>query len=379
MTRKHVCVFLCTLLACLVLCHIDLYPRKNPEPGTKERAVVLSVDDKGLMDIGVQKMGTQVLEVEIRSGKWKGSMFRATNQLRADMELDKIFEVGDVILVGILNDADPLTSTVNAQDHYRVTNVILLFGLFSLLLLLFGGWTGFNALFSFLFTGLVLWKVVIPLCLRGWNPILVCFAAVVILCLVIIFLVAGPTRKGVTAFCGALLGVLASSALAYVFVYLFKINGAMMPRGVTLLNSGFESLSLPAIFIGAIFLSASGAVMDLAMDVAAGMEEVVQKKPDIARRELLSSGLRIGRAVVGTMTTTLLLAYSGGYMTMLMVFTATGTSMIDLLNHPYLVPETAKTLVGSFGLVLVAPFTAFVGAFVFVRRHNDSEANEETS
>jgi uncharacterized membrane protein len=144
-----------------------------------------------------------------------------------------------------------------------------------------------------------------------------------------------------------------------------------MPFAQQLLYSGFSGLDLQDIFFGAIVLASSGAVMDLAMDVAAGMEEVVLRRPELPRGELLLSGLRIGRSVVGTMTTTLLLAYSGGYLTLMMTFAAQGTSPIDFINNPYVASETVKTIIGSFGLVLVAPLTAVVGALILCRHHMD--------
>ena len=142
-----------------------------------------------------------------------------------------------------------------------------------------------------------------------------------------------------------------------------------MPYAQALLNGGFEYLSLSDIYIGAIFLSSSGAVMDLAMDVASGIEEVSLRRKGLPFKELFLSGIRIGRSVVGTMTTTLLLAYSGGYLTLMMMFAAQGTSPIDFINNPHVASEAVKTLVGSFGLVLVAPFTAVVGAWIFSRKH----------
>lgn len=364
-SRRDAVMVLVLLCVCCYLFFLDIAPKNDPEPGSKEKARVLNVDDTGLIEIGLVKHGSQVLEVEVLSGEWKGHRFRAVNQLRAQMDLDKKFQPGDTILVGILDGIDPETGTVNAQDHYRLDYTILLFTMFTVLLLLFGGITGFNALLSFVFACLLIWKIVIPLCLEGWNPIIVCFTTATFLCAIIIFLVAGLSKKGVVAFSGSFLGILASSAMAYLFVNLFKVNGAVMPFAETLLHSGYENLSLSEIYIGAIFLSSSGAVMDLGMDVSAGMNEVAREQPGISRFALLRSGLRMGRAVVGTMTTTLLLAYSGGYLTMLMMFAAQGTSPIDFINNPYIASETVKTLIGSFGLVLVAPLTALIGSFVF--------------
>ena len=106
--------------------------------------------------------------------------------------------------------------------------------------------------------------------------------------------------------------------------------------------------------------------MDLGMDVAAGMQEVVQHKPSVSRQELTRSGLRIGRSVVGTMSTTLLLAYTGGYLTLMMAFMAQGVPLTDFINNHYVASEAVKTIIGSFGLVLVAPFTALAGGFMLL-------------
>ena len=144
-----------------------------------------------------------------------------------------------------------------------------------------------------------------------------------------------------------------------------NINGATMPFAQQLLYSGAPNVDLQDIFVGAMILASSGAVMDLAMDIAAGIEEVSRHNPTLGFRKLLGSGIRIGRSVVGTMTTTLLLAYSGGYLTLLMVFAAEGKPPSVFLNTPLVAAEVVKTMVGSLGLVLVAPLTALVSAFVF--------------
>jgi len=95
----------------------------------------------------------------------------------------------------------------------------------------------------------------------------------------------------------------------------------------------------------------------------------VRINPDIGHMQALASGIRVGRAVVGTMTTTLLLAYSGGFITLLMAFMAQGVPLMNTYNFVYVSAEILKTLVGSFGLVTVAPFTALAGAFIFVRKN----------
>jgi uncharacterized membrane protein len=247
---------------------------------------------------------------------------------------------------------------------------MVLFGIFAIALILFGGATGAKALFSFVFGCVAVWKLIIPLCLNGWNASITIFIVVCVLSMIIMYLVAGFTRKAAAALTGTLLGVGISLASAYIISMLMHVDGATMPFVQALMYTGYPDLDLYDIFCGTVILASSGAVMDLAMDVSAGIEEVLRRNPALSRRELFVSGIRLGRAVVGTMTTTLLLAYSGGYLTLLMVFAAQGTSPVDFLNSTIVSAELVKTLVGSFGLVLVAPFTAATGAILIGGKRN---------
>ena len=362
--RRDVLPVLALALVCVGLWLMPSAKTVAGEPGSTVRARVTRVDDADVKKLGLLDYGSQHLEVKILAGAEKGRTLKANNEIRAQLDLDKHFAPGDTAVVVIPPGGVKDGETVVARDHWRLGWAGLLFGAFCVLLCVFGGWTGAKALFSFLFSCLVVWKLVVPLALAGRSARAVSFVAVCVLTAVIMYLVAGPTRKGVAATLGALLGVLAGLVLADLFAWLMKINGATLPFVQTLLYSGYETLDLADIFVGAMVLASSGAVMDLAMDIAAGIEEVARHNPALPRRELCLSGLRIGRSVVGTMTTTLLLAYSGGYLTLLMVFAAQGTRPLDFLNSTLVSAEVVKTLVGSFALVLVAPFTAFVGALV---------------
>ena len=357
----------------VIFCCVGMYFLPSPPPlikneGDSELARVVGVDNGDIRQHGLIRAGSQVLEVEVRSGRFKGKRFSAGNELRGNLELDKEFKPGDLITVTVPENADPGNTALTARDHWRTGWELVLFGGFCLLLVVFGGWVGAKALLSFVFSCFAVWKLVIPLVLRGWSADWVIFGTVAILTGAIVGLVAGWSRKGLAAFIGSAAGVLAGLVMAHLFGRLMKINGATMPYVQTLWYSGYEELSLPDIFIGAMILAGSGAVMDLAMDIASGVEEVARHNPDLPFRELAASGIRIGRSVVGTMTTTLLLAYSGGYITLLMVFAAQGTRVMDFLNNPLVAAEVVKTLIGSFSLVLVAPLTALASGWIFSRK-----------
>ncbi|MBO4512197.1 MAG: YibE/F family protein, partial [Victivallales bacterium] len=354
---------------CLAMCFIPSPPRQDQ--GLKARGLVLEVDDSNLILQGRVKYGAQKLMVNVLDGKFKGRVLIAANELRAQLELDKVFSPGDKVRLVMPANFSPDTEYAVAQDFDRTYWSYLLFGLFCALLCIFGGWVGLKALFSFYLSCLVIWKCVIPLVLRGFPASPVIFVAVAFLTAAIIFLVAGLTKKGLAAFLGGIAGVFAGLFMAWAFTCLMHINGAVMPYSQTLLFSGYENLNLQDLFAGAMILASSGAVMDLAMDIAAGVGEVALHSPDLGRHELIASGLRMGRSVVGTMTTTLLLAYSGGYITLLMMFCAQGNSLGEILNNPLVASEVVKTLIGSFSLVLVAPFTAFFAGYIFSRNTNE--------
>ena len=340
------------------------------------RAKVVSTDESALKLAGMVEYGTQHLVVEMLEGPSKGRRFPAANELRAQLDIDKKFAAGDTASVVWPADGAGPDDTLTVRDHYRLGWGLVLLSGFVALLLAFGGWTGAKALFSFVFSCLAIWKLLIPLCLAGWDASWVSFLVVSVLTAVIMYLVAGATRKGLSAFVGAMLGVGASLVLAHFFARVMHVNGATMPYVQALLNSGCEDLSVSDLFTGSVILASSGAVMDLAMDIAAGVGEVKRHIPNLPRTELFLSGLRIGRSVVGTMTTTLLLAYSGGYLTLLMVFAVQGTRPLDFINSTLVSAEVVKTLVGSFGLVLVAPFTALVSAAVYGWRRMIGESKE---
>lgn len=358
-------------LACLVLTvgllFVPQWRSASNDNAERVKARVIGVHNENMRQDGILRTGDQGLEMEILQGKLKGRVLEGVNHLMGRLELDKVFSPGDTALAVVQEGIGGRVS-VNVLDHYRLEVQGVLLGLFSALLIVFGGWTGARALLSFLFTGLMIWKILLPGYLLGWNPVLLSLAVVLVLTAAIVYLVGGVNRRGTAAFLGSSLGIVFTCVLSLIFGEAFKIHGAVKPFSETLLYSGYPHLDLTGIFLGGIFLASSGAVMDLSMDVASAMWELAAKKRDISRSELIRSGFTVGRAVVGTMTTTLFLAYTGSYSSLLMTFLAQGVPVTNILNIQYVSAEILHTLVGSFGLVTVAPFTAVVSGLLFTGR-----------
>ncbi len=340
-----------------------------------ERAVgvVTEVDDSAIITSGMIQSGEQSCKMMMEDGTFKGQEITGVNFLSGSLEQDKIYKEGDKAYVRIsINDGEIASCVMT--DHFRLDKEVILFAAFIILLIAVAGKKGILALFSFVITVLMIWKVLVPSYLRGYSPVWVGIGVTVFITLVIIFFVYGFERRTITASMGALLGIITTCVLGILFTDLFKIHGAVMPDSESLLYSGFAELDLTAIFMSSIFIGASGAMIDLAVDITSAVHEVVEKKPSIGWKEASISGMHVARAAMGTMTTTLLLAYSGGCIASLMVYMAQGTPIDHILNYKYVAAEILDTLVGSFGLVTVAPFTALVAGLLLTKHGRRQEA-----
>ena len=291
-------------------------------------ARVLETDNSAIIDTGLVRSGEQRCQLEILDGRFQGRTVTGINMLNGSLEQDKLFSPGDRAQVVVSHNGDTITN-VTMSDHYRLGWEALMAAGFALFLILFAGRTGVRAIASFVLTVLCLWKLLVPLYLKGWNPIWVGLAITLSLTILIIALV-------------------------------------------------YAHLSLTQIFMASIFIGASGAVMDLSVDITSAVHEVVEKRPDLSWQEAARSGLNVGRAAMGTMTTTLLFAYSGGYIALLMVFMAQGTPVDHILNYKYVAAEIIHTVIGSFGLVTVAPFTALCAGLFLARRGGHPQPQKES-
>lgn len=371
-TREKVNYYLPVLVSVLLLIALVFWPTGYEDAVIYQgadhcAARVLATNEEQIVDTGLIRSGEQTCKLELLGGRFQGQTVEGFNMLNGPLENDKIFQTGDKAMVVIHYQGEQILS-VNMIDHYRLHQEWLLAAAAVLFLVLVAGKTGLRAILSFAITVLMIWKILVPCYLKGWNPILVGLGITILLTICIISLVYGFDKKALSAICGAGTGLLVTCILGILFTAQFKIHGAVMPYSESLLYSGYQGLNLTQIFMASIFIGSSGAVMDLAVDITSAVHEVIQKKPTIGWAEATRSGLNVGRAAMGTMTTTLLLAYSGGYIAMLMVFMAQGTPIYNILNYKYVAAEMIDTVVGSFGLVSVVPLTSLAAGILLTKK-----------
>ena len=357
------------IVVCLSIAVVLLIPSGFENSGVQSNAVrckvqILHVDNEYLVTIGPVKYGHQKLEILVTRGLFKGNIYPATNNLAGKMDMDKVFVEGDNALAVFTLTDDDNVSMIRIMDHYRTDKIIILCSFFIFFTIIIMGWMGLKILVTFIFSAVMLIKVLYPITLRGFDPIIGSFIITTVIAAIILFIVGGLTRRALSAFLGTTIGILFSAILAYYFTYWFKIHGAVRPFAEMLLYTGYGHLNLIHLFIGGIFLAASGAMTDISMGIAAAMDEIKEKQPAITRLQLMKSGYIVARQSAGTMSTTLLLAYSAEYTAMIMTFIAQGILLENIINMVWVSSEIIHTMVGCFGLLLVAPFTVFTGGML---------------
>ena len=286
------------------------------------KAKVLSVNNENVHNNGIVKNGNQECKVEILSGEYKGEILEGTNLLSGKLDSDKFFERGDKALVLIEKSSRDKVISVTMLEYFRLNKVIVLIGIFFALLILFAGKTGLRTIISFILTVAIIWKVLIPFLLKGYNPIITALLVGSAISVITLILVSGFNKRTYCAVLGAIIASILTCILALFFGGYLRIDGVVMQWSESLLYTGFGNIDLTLIYKAGIYLSCSGAILDLAVDISAAIDEITQKKKNISKNEILKSGYNIGKSVVGTQTTTLLLAYLGSFICVMMVYMA---------------------------------------------------------
>jgi len=339
----------------------------------KCKVLVEEVDNSSLIDTGLIRTGQQICKVRFLTGRFEGQTSFGWNMLGGSLSQDKLFRPGDKAQAVVHHDEGEIIS-INLIDYYRLDGELVLAIAFALFLICFARGVGLRSVLSFVITILVLWKILVPPFLKGYNSIFVGLVAVAILTFVILLFVYGLDKRLLSSFFGSMSGIIFAMILSIICSKAFHIHGAVMANSEALLYSGFADLNLTQIFMASVFIGASGSVMDLSVDITSAVSEVVRNCPDISTKKAIKSGLAVARAAMGTMTTTLLLAYSGSCIAFLMTFMAQGTPVYNILNNNVVAAEIINTIAGSFGLAMTAPLTAFISGILLTNKDNFTKA-----
>ncbi|MGN1111751.1 MAG: YibE/F family protein, partial [Acutalibacteraceae bacterium] len=277
-----------------------------------------------------RRVGSQELELEIVSGTHKGEIMTTTNYMSALFNVD--LKKGDSVIVRIMTDENgSYYASVFNYDRGIVIGVFVL--AFFILLVLLGRKKGLGALIGLLFTLVSVWFILIPCIIRGIPAIPVTVTVVALTAAAALVLLNGFSKKTFCAIVGCVLGVVIAGAAAGIVGLISPLNGFNMSEAENLILYGADKgLKISGLLVCGVIISALGAVMDVSLGIASSIWELHKQNPSLNSKQLYSSGMQIGRDAMGTMANTLILAFAGSSLNMLILVQTYDIPFLQLIN-----------------------------------------------
>lgn len=335
------------------------------------RGRVLSVVDReiepvdGLDDYHYAEDLEQELKVLITGGPHKGEVVYAVNYI-SDLDIYCIYveEGMEVILVDFSGD---LSSNVYFHDIARDRTVYYLVIAFAALLVLIGGMRGLKALITLAFTGFYIVKVFLPLVIEGYNPVIVSVASAVLLVVVTLLVIGGINRKSYAAIIGTISGLLIAGFLSLVVGNTAHLSGLSTQEAQQLFFF-HENINIRELLFAGIIIGALGAIIDVGMSVASAAAEIKKANPHITFAQLVKSSLNVGRDIMATMSNTMILAYVGAAIPLLLLIMSSEMPMIRIMNFEFIATEIVRGITISIGLIFSVPVTAIAAALFMTNK-----------
>lgn len=356
----------------LVLCFVFLDPLKalavdgsSPINENSQSIIVRAkVIDTSETLLEPSKPDYQTIHIQIMEGNYRNKSiivdFHSTGQFSGIVlrEKDEVFVTVSVDSAGVMQEA---YITEIARDKYMI---YLLLGFIGILILV-GGSKGLRAVFSIILTYIIVLKIMLPLILAGYSPIYVAIGLCSLITIITLLLVGGFNRKTYSAIIGTICGLCVAAYLAITIGNLTHLTGAgdddfyllgYLAHGTV---GSYQGLLFAGIIIGSL-----GAVMDVGMSIASAVNELQTKSYHLRTIKLIKAGMNVGRDIMGTMSNTLILAYAGGSINLLLLLVAEDISLFQLINSEIIAAEILRSMAGSIGLIMTVPITAIVAGFL---------------
>lgn len=306
---------------------------------------------------------------EIISGELKGENVVAIQNLNSYMMvLPKEVAPGDKILIYNVYNEEFNTDWVYGE-YIRTDALLILGAVFVVLLLIFGRIKGMQTIVSLVFTVLAIFTVFVPSILSGFNIYLSAIVICIYITIMTLIIVSGVNRKTVAAVIGCIGGITVAALLVLLMDGVLNLTGLVNEESAYLLMLNPENpIDLKGVFFGAILIGAMGAIMDVAMSISSSLHEIVETSSTIGMKKLIQSGMTIGRDIMGTMSNTLILAYIGSSLSIVLLLITYNPSLLDLLNREIVVIEILQALAGSLGILFTIPLTAMASGILYTRK-----------
>ncbi|WP_195954071.1 YibE/F family protein [Clostridium saudiense] len=323
------------------------------------KAVVNEIVEDNIQEDG-SRIGYQKVMLKVLSGKLKGQLIEGTSFAGYLYGAD--CTVGMKVIASISKYEDNASAAVYSYDR---SNIIYMFvGLFLLMLWIIGGKKGFKSAIGLVFTFICIIYLFLPMLYKGYSPFLSAVIVIILITIVSLYLIDGITKKSISAMIGTIIGVIIAGICAAGFGYVAKISGYNVSEVEELVFvANNTELKVGGILFSAILIASLGAVMDVSMSISSTLTEIYNHNKNIGRVELFKSGINVGRDMMGTMSNTLILAFTGGSINTLILNYAYALKHNQIINMYEIGIEIMQGVSGSIAIILSVPLVSIISSY----------------
>ncbi len=330
------------------------------------KARVKEIIEEGNVTLGEKVQRYQVARVELLQGDYKGIIMEMDYGRRQILSNNLYLRPGDQILVTVGSRPDGLL-TVYFADFVRINSILWLVVIFIVTILVLSRWKGLRSLLSMALSLAVIIGYIIPHILAGEGPLRVSITGAIVLLMVTLYLTYGWNLKTHAAVLGMVIVLLLTGVLAGLFVYTTRLSGSGDENALYLMQMLNTQINLRGLLLGGMIIGALGVLDDLVTTQSSAVFELHHINPSLGFGELFRSVMRIGQDHVAATVNTLVLAYAGAALPMLLMFTLGRGNYATFVNFEFVAEEIVRTIVGSLGLIAAVPLTTAI-ATVFALR-----------
>ena len=324
------------------------------------KAVVNEIVEDNIQEDG-SRIGYQKVRLKLLSGKLKGQVVDGTSFAGYLYGAD--CTIGMRVIASISEYDDNTSVAVYSYD--RSNTIYMFVGLFLLMLWVIGGKKGFKSAIGLIFTFICIIYLFLPMLYKGYSPFLSAVIAIILITIVSLYLIDGITKKSVSAMIGTIIGVIIAGICAAGFGYVAKISGYNVSEVEELVFvANNTKLNVGGILFAGILIASLGAVMDVSMSIASTLTEIYNHNKNMRRMELFKSGINVGRDMMGTMSNTLILAFTGGSINTLILNYAYALKYNQIINMYEIGIEIMQGVSGSIAIILSVPLVSIISAYL---------------
>lgn len=310
------------------------------------------------------------VKVEITSGKHKSEILTVDNLVDDKVKDSNVLEVfnvknGNEVMLYIEENNDGSISSAYIYDFVRYKYVTILAIIFIILFIIIGGKKGFKSLITLFLTGVAIVKIIIPIIMKGLDPVIPTILVCIALLIINLLIVSGLNKKTFAAIIGTASGLLSSVFIILIVGNVMRFTGVSSDDVQALTYIPMEhAFNFKGLFFAAILLGTLGAAIDIGISISSAMYEVEINNSNITKKQLIKSGMNVGRDILGAMANTLMLAYASEAIVTIVILLSYKMSFMEIINQDVIASEIFKALAGSIGLIFTIPATVFTMAYL---------------